>query len=107
MGLSPRDADNEWLDLTDAVALLRRQISQGQERLAVGGDQGVRFGVGEITLELAVELASTGGADGGLRFGVVSAGGRRENTERATHKVTVRLEPRRTDGRAVEVGDVE
>lgn len=101
-----------WLDLADAIALLRDQIAEAQARIADPngpGDKGVRFGLGEITVELGLELAETEGTNGGLRFGVfgfgANAGGKREGSDKATHRVTVRLDPRRSDGGPVEVRD--
>ncbi|MFE7094751.1 trypco2 family protein [Streptomyces erythrochromogenes] len=96
------------LDLADAVALLRGQIAEAQSRLAAESGSGgteVLFGLGEITLELGMELTRTRGANGGLRFSVVSLGGRQEKAERATHRVTVRLDPHDAQGRPVDVRD--
>ncbi|MCB5163536.1 hypothetical protein LG634_01560 [Streptomyces bambusae] len=92
------DARAVGLDLADAITLLRDQVAEAQRRLAADGDRGVRFGLGEITVELGMELTSTRGLDGGLRFSVVQLGGRREDADRATHTVTVRLEPRAATG---------
>ncbi|ARE79460.1 hypothetical protein B6R96_36150 (plasmid) [Streptomyces sp. Sge12] len=93
--------ERDMLDLADAITLLRDQIAEAQDRIADPngeGDQGIRFGLGEITLELGMELARTNGANGGLRFSVVNFGGKHEKTDKATHKVTVRLNPRNADG---------
>lgn len=93
------------LDLADAIALLRDQIAEAQRRVSEGGDAGVRFGLGEITLELGLELAETRGAEGGLRFSVVSFGGKREAARSATHTVSVTLLPHGSDGGGVDVSD--
>ncbi|MFE1841652.1 trypco2 family protein [Streptomyces sviceus] len=105
---------DDWLDLADAIMLLRNQIADAQSRVADPngqGDRGVRFGLGEITVELGMELGRNTGADGSLRFGVVgitaAIGGKRQRAETTTHKVTVRLNPRTPDGRPSEVGDRE
>ncbi|MEU4995686.1 trypco2 family protein [Streptomyces sp. NPDC021622] len=42
--------------------------------MATDGDRGVGFGLGEITVELGMELARTRGVDGGLRFSVIGLG---------------------------------
>ena len=99
--------DEDWMDLADAITLLRGQIAQAQTRLAAAGDRGVVFGLGEITLELGVELARTRGGDGSLRFGVVGLGTKGERARKATHTVTVSLTARRPDGRPVNVADEE
>lgn len=92
------------LDLADAITLLRDQIAEAQHRISASGDSGVRFALGEITLELGLELARTRGVDGGLRFSVVSLGGKREGSSTSTHTVTVRLSPHLPGG---VVGDVD
>ncbi|KFG01316.1 hypothetical protein IQ62_08460 [Streptomyces scabiei] len=100
-------AEEEWMDLADAITLLRDQVAEARKRLENDGDGGVLFGLGEITLELGMELAHTGGANAGLRFSVVSIGGKKEKTDRSTHKLTVRLDPHYPDGRPVNVRDKE
>ncbi|PKV84258.1 trypco2 family protein [Streptomyces sp. TLI_146] len=84
---------DDELDLADAITLLREQVAEAQRRVADDGDQGVGFGLGEITVELGMELARTRGVDGGLRFSVVNLGGKKETTRKTTHTVTVRLKP--------------
>lgn len=102
------------LDLADAITLLRNQIAEAQGRIAVPqgqGDKGVRFTLGEITLELGMELARSNDVNGGLRFSVVgvgiSLGGRHEKTDKGTHKVTVQLIPHKPGGGDMDVSDFE
>ncbi|MEK2491050.1 trypco2 family protein [Kitasatospora purpeofusca] len=100
----------EWLDLADAITLLRDQIAEAQRRIADpagGGDQGVRFTMGEITLDLGLELTGTKGVNGGLRWSVISFGGKKESATKATHTVHVKLTPKQTGGGDVEVRDRE
>ncbi|WP_370093491.1 trypco2 family protein [Streptacidiphilus sp. MAP12-20] len=92
------------LDLADAITLLRDQVAEAQHRISKNGDAGVRFALGEITLELGLELARTRGLDGGLRFSVVGLGGKRESTHTTTHTLTVRLNPHLPGG---VIGDVD
>jgi NTP-dependent ternary system trypsin peptidase co-occuring protein len=100
--------DGEWMDLADAITLLRDQIAEAQSRIAApAGDQGVLFTLGEITLDLGMELTGTKGVDGGLRWSVVSLGGKKESGRKATHTVTVKLTPHRPDGGDVDVSDTE
>jgi Trypsin-co-occurring domain 2 len=95
---------DDALDLADAITLLRDQVAEAQYRISADGDAGVRFALGEITLELGLELARTRGLDGGLRFSVVGLGGKRESTRTTTHTLTVRLNPHLPGGVA---GDVD
>ncbi|MET7938297.1 trypco2 family protein [Streptomyces sp. NPDC005322] len=106
------DAGEDWLDLADAITLLRSQIVEARNRLDGGaGASGVHFTLGEITLELGMELARVKGGDGGLRFSVVGVGGKvggkYEKAEKTTHKVTVRLDAHQLGGGQVEVDDEE
>lgn len=94
-----------WLDLADAVGLLRAQIEQAQQRAHAAG---VRFAVGEVSVEFELELARTRGAEGELRFGIAALRGAGGRTARGTHRVSLTLQPRLADsGREVEIGDRE
>lgn len=100
----------ELMDLADAITLLRDQVLEARKRIdQPGSDGGVQFGLGEITVELGVELTRTKGGNGGLRFSVVGfgaeAGARLESADKSTHRVTVRLTPRLPGGGEVDVKD--
>ncbi|MFI1030548.1 trypco2 family protein [Streptomyces sp. NPDC020951] len=105
-------ADQEWLDLADAITLLRDQVAEAQARIADpdgtgSAHKGVLFTLGEIALELGVELTRAQGVDGGLRFSVVGLGGKKETGSKATHTVTVQMKPHRPGGGDVDVHDEE
>ncbi|MDT0484725.1 MULTISPECIES: trypco2 family protein [Streptomyces] len=103
-------SDPGWLDLADAIAMLRDQIAEAQSRTTSPsgpGDRGVLFTVGEITLELGLELTGVQGIDGGLRWSVVSLGGKKESGRRATHTVTVKLQPHQPGSGDINVRDTE
>ncbi|MGW7468801.1 trypco2 family protein [Streptomyces xantholiticus] len=109
---SGRDHGEKWLDLADAITLLRDQIAEAQARIANpdgtgSGHKGVLFNLGDITLELGMELTRSRGADGGLRFSVVGFGARKDTADTTTHTVTVHLKPHRPDGGDIPVGDLE
>ncbi|WP_320773718.1 trypco2 family protein [Streptomyces sp. CRN 30] len=101
------------LELADAITLLRAQVAEAQRRIARpeassdGADRGVLFTLGEVTLELGLELTRSRGADGALSFHVVSLGGKRERAATATHTISVQLMPHRFDGGDVDVSDEE
>ncbi|MGW0778980.1 trypco2 family protein [Streptomyces sp. NPDC002835] len=103
-------SDQEWMDLADAITLLREQVAEAQDRIAVpagGGDRGVLFTLGEITLDLGLELTGSKGVNGGLRWSVISLGGKKESGSRATHTVSVKLTPHRPGGGDIDVSDEE
>jgi hypothetical protein len=95
-------SDETWLDLADAIGLLRDQVMEAQQRAA---GHPLKFVMGEITLELEVELERSGTLGGGLRFGVVSANGQGERSNRSANRVTVTLTPQLGDGGGVEISD--
>ncbi|MEV6408954.1 trypco2 family protein [Streptomyces bobili] len=98
------------MDLADAITLLRDQIGEAQDRIAdpAGrGDRGVVFTLGEITLDLGLELTGTKGVNGGLRWSVISLGGTKESGRKSTHTVTVKLTPHRPGGGDLDVSDEE
>lgn len=97
-------ADESWLDLADAIGLLRDQVVEAQQRAA---GHPVRFVLGEVTVELEVELGRSGTLGGGLRFGVVSADAKGERSHRSSNRVTVTLTPRLESGADVEISDVD
>lgn len=107
------ESHEERLDLADAIALLRDQVADARGRIspgsadAAGDDKGVLFSLGEVTLELGVELTRTRQAGGGVRFSVISLSGKKESADKATHKVTVQLRPHLPGGGDLDVSDVE
>ncbi|MEQ6028067.1 trypco2 family protein [Streptomyces salinarius] len=103
-------SDQGWMDLADAITLLRNQVAEAQTRIAApagDGDQGVLFTLGEITLDLGLELTGSKSADGGLRWSVISLGAKKESGSKATHTVTVKLTPHRPGGGDIDVSDEE
>ncbi|WP_406862118.1 trypco2 family protein [Streptomyces sp. HUAS MG47] len=98
-----RDGEH-WLDLADALDLLRNQVAEAQRRAQRSE---VRFGVDEITVEFEAELIRTREAGGGLRFGIVEARGRTEGSRRSVQRIALTLRPQRADGGDTAIGDVE
>lgn len=108
--MSANGSDEAWMDLADAITLLRDQVAEAQDRItdpAGLGDRAVLFTLGEITLDLGLELTGTKGVNGGLRWSVVSLGGKKESGRKATHTVTVKLTPHRPGGGDIDVSDTE
>ncbi|MBH5131231.1 hypothetical protein I3J14_13870 [Streptomyces sp. HB-N217] len=107
---SASGSNEEWMDLADAITLLRDQIAEAQDRIAApagNGNRGVLFTLGEITLDLGLELTGAKGVNGGLRWSVISLGGRKESGTKTTHTVTVKLTPHRPGGGDIDVSDEE
>lgn len=102
--MASRERDEDWLDLADAIEVLRSQLSEAQRR---GQGSELRFVLGEITAEFEIELVRTRNGGGALRFGVTEANGRQERSKRSAQRVTLRLNPERRGGGDVAVGDVD
>jgi hypothetical protein len=102
--MARNEHDEDWLDLADAIDVLREQLSEAQDR---GRGSALRFVLGEITAEFEVELMRTRGGGGALRFGVVDADARGERARRSVQRLTLRLNPERREGGNVAVGDAE
>ncbi|MFE7561970.1 trypco2 family protein [Kitasatospora sp. NPDC057500] len=92
----------DWLDLADALSALHEQLGEARLRAA---DSPIRLSVEEVTVEFGMELRRLARGDGGLRFGVVSAGGGVERTSVGTHRVTLRLNARTESGEPLDVAD--
>ncbi len=91
----------EPIGLRDAVAALRADLSASIRDSAA---EDLRFEVGEITLQLQVEVERVAEGDAGIRLWVVDVGGRGSRSTRATHVVTVPLRPRTAAGGPVLTG---
>ncbi|MFD4656344.1 trypco2 family protein [Kitasatospora sp. NPDC058444] len=86
--------------LAESIAQIRREL---EEALEEGKDQAVRFGVGAVELEFLIEARSVAGGDVGVRFHVVSLGGKAERQRGQTNRVTVTLQPIGQDGKPLKV----
>ncbi|MFC8506723.1 trypco2 family protein [Streptomyces sp. NPDC057411] len=83
--------DSAWIGLAEAVKQLRAEL---ETAMAESADSRLRFELGPIELEFQVDLRRTGGVDGALRWGVVSLGGKREQSSGSGHRVTLVLNPK-------------
>ncbi|MEH0557305.1 trypco2 family protein [Streptomyces sp. B21-101] len=86
--------------LAGAIAQVRRELA---EALAEGEGQAVRFGMAGVELEFLVEARKVAGGDAGVRFHVVSLGGKAEFQRTETNRVKVSLQPVGRDGRPLKV----
>jgi Trypsin-co-occurring domain 2 len=83
-------ADDARIPLSDAIRALRRELV---EAVKEGKDQEVKFALGPIELELQVEVSSTGGGEAGIKFWVLSLGGKGERSSGRTQTVRISLTP--------------
>lgn len=76
--------------LADTLKALRSELQQSQLESA---DEGILFRVDKVELELRVVVKSTGGGEGKIRWWVVEAGLKAEETEETSHLVKLTLNP--------------
>jgi hypothetical protein len=86
--------------LADVVTALRAELTAAR-------DADLRFAVGDITVEFAVEATADATAKGGVRFWVVVLGGEGSVGRRASHRVALSLSPVTADGRRAEIRDID
>jgi hypothetical protein len=58
-----------------------------------GFDKDVQFRLGPVEMEFLLEVTQEAGAEGGVRFWVVTLQAKGEVGSTATHRVTLQLEP--------------
>src|SRR6266849_1570728 len=94
--------------LADAIRELRRELTQA---MAEGHGQQVRFELGPVEMEFLLEISKAAEGDAGVRFWVVSLGGKGSVSSGSTHRVKLSLSPRDhsggSPGEPLEVSDTE
>ncbi|MER5358404.1 trypco2 family protein [Streptomyces sp. NPDC002785] len=90
----------EEIELAAAVALIRDELMRAA---AAGADDELRFEVGPIGMEFAVEMRRDVAVKAGFRAWVVAADAEGRAGRTRTHRVTLSLTPKRADGTPVEI----
>jgi hypothetical protein len=85
------------VDLTTAVAAVRDQLTAAAQAAA---DSPLRFEVGPITMEFAVEFTQDHSAKGGLKAWVLTAEAEARRATATTHRITFTLTPTTPEGPA-------
>lgn len=92
----------ERIGLAEAISAVRQELTVSIEE-AEGAD--IRFQVGEVTLELEVEVQRVSGRKGGLKVWVLEAGGEKSRSDSHTHRLSVPITPVNSDGTPLLTGD--
>jgi hypothetical protein len=94
---------NEATDipLADAIARLRDELIRAAQE---GAGKGVRFRLGPVKLDLAVAATYSGGGEAGIRFWLVTIGGKAEASKARTHTIHLELQPVGEDDENLVVG---
>jgi len=93
-------SERPGLELADAIAAVRAELKQAREE---GGEEGLRFRLGPVELELGVEVAKSVEAKGGVKVWVVSVEGGGARTSTATHRVKLQLFPTDAEGKDIDI----
>jgi hypothetical protein len=95
-----RVVDDEFVELAEAIAVLREQLSHARE---AGEGASPRFVVGPVEVEFTVEARRDVGGKVGVQFGVITAGAQGGGSSAATHRLKLTLTPQGEDGGDFEV----
>jgi hypothetical protein len=89
------------IGLKETIENLRSELSKS---IVAAEDESLRFRVGEVTLELQLEVERATCGSGGIQFWVVSLSGEASKASTFTHKLSLSLTPVTADGRPVLTG---
>jgi len=101
-GYMKRQVGSE-LELADAIAAVRAELKKAQDE---GSEQGLRFRLGPVELELGLEVSTATGVQGGVKVWVVSLEGSGDRTRTATHRVKLQLFPTDEQGREIDIASM-
>jgi len=80
-----------WVGLAEAIAQLRWELTAALD--AADGER-LTFEFGPVELEFTVDMRKDGSVDAGIRWGVVSFGGKGELSAGSGHRVKLILQPK-------------
>lgn len=92
--------DEPWVGLADAVRGVRAEL---QAVMAEGHDEQLRFEVGPVELEFAVDVRKEGGAEATAKVYVVSFGAKGSISAASTHRMKLTLHPKDRQGNPAQV----
>lgn len=78
------------IELAEVISELRSELDRARTS---GTDDGLRFELGPIDLEVTVGLEKKGGAGAKVRFYVIELGGEGELTSTTTQRIRLTLKP--------------
>jgi hypothetical protein len=81
------------IPLAATIRALRREL---MDAVRESESEEMRFALGPIELELQMEVSSSGGGEAGIKFWVVSLGGKGERSSDATQTLRLKLTPQLT-----------
>ena len=90
------------IGLEAAVRALRAEL---QQAMTAAEGESLRFEVGAVEMEFAVEVTADAEAHAGVKFWVVDVGAKGSTGRTGTHRVTLQLTPRTAGGGSAEISD--
>jgi len=97
----PSDADDSDTSLADAIIAVRRNLIRAQKE---GEGEEVRFTVGTIEMEFAVDVSKKAGAEISVNvLNLISLGGKGDRSRAETNRVKIVLNPHTIAGQPFEV----
>jgi hypothetical protein len=81
---------SDGIGLRQAVAAVRAELI---EAMNDGVDSALRFEIGPVELDFAIDVSTTATGEVGVRVWVLSLAGKGERAVRNSHRVTVTLNP--------------
>ena len=92
--------NDEIEDLSEVILRLREQLTEASQKRAADS---IAFNVGSVEVTLGLELRREGGAEGGLKLGVVSLGANVGIGRTTNHQIRLALTPETAEGKAVKI----
>lgn len=94
----------QWVGLADAIRALRAELTTA---MAEGTGEALRFELGPVEMEFLLEVGREAGGEAGVKFWVISLGGKGGVSSGSTHRVTLSLTPKAGAGGPPVIRDVE
>lgn len=91
------------IELADAIQALRDELVRAQ-RSKDSND--ILFQIKDIELEMQFQVSRSAGADGGIKFWLISLGAKGEQGSTATHTVKLKLQALTPEGGDVSIHDL-
>jgi hypothetical protein len=88
-------ADEPFADLAATIKQLRAELTKA---MAEDQDEQLLFGLGPVELELLMDIKKETSGEAGIKFNIITLGGRKLRDRSDSHKITLTLNPVDPDG---------
>jgi hypothetical protein len=89
-GVSNEGTPDGWVDLSDAIAALRRDLAEAWQE---GRSKRVRFKIEPVELTVQAGVTRTGKGEAGVKWHILTIGGEKSKESTVTQTLHVRLSP--------------